>query len=147
MSVPGHILISVTAGGLLYYVTRSIPALSWFLITGVLIDIDHYIDYARENGLSFDLKKVYVSCKYGHVNFKNLTIILHSYELAAVLWLVIFLFGLGVTWKSAAAGLTLHLVLDAAVNPLVPAAYFLWFRIANDFETKKINRASQKRRP
>lgn len=140
MKVVGHTVISLTAGSALYYFTRSLPGVAWFLIAGILIDLDHYLDYAREKGISFDLKKVYGSCKNGHINFKNLTLFFHSCELAAVLWLVIFLFGLNIVWKCAAMGFTLHLIIDMATNPLAPAGYFLWFRIANNFETKKMYR-------
>ncbi|MFH1854215.1 MAG: hypothetical protein ABH815_02775 [Candidatus Omnitrophota bacterium] len=138
MKVVDHTAISIVTGGLLYYWTRSLHGLFWFLAAGIFIDLDHYLDYAREYGFSFNFRKVYHTCKYGHTYFKNLTLILHSYELVAILWLAIFLFDLNISWKAAAIGLTLHIIMDQAANPLKPLAYFLWFRIANNFETEKM---------
>lgn len=134
----GHALISLMAGGALYNYSRSLAGLLWFLIPSIFIDIDHYIDYIRERGVVFDLRKVYRGFKYGHMEFKKIMIILHSYELLIVLWLVVFLFDLNIMWKYAAAGLTLHLFIDQLSNPSLSFAYFLWFRAMNKFETKKI---------
>jgi len=134
----GHALISLTAGGVLYTYSRSLAGVAWFLIASIFIDIDHYIDYVRERGSTLDLGKVYRCLKYGHMKFKKMMIILHSYELLIALWLVVFLFDPNIMWKYAAAGLTLHLFIDQLSNPSLSFAYFFWFRAVNKFETKKI---------
>jgi hypothetical protein len=137
MKVLGHVAISITTGTILYNYSCSFAAFLGFLITSIFIDIDHYIDYIRERGLSFNLKKIYDMC-LSPVYFKKLTLILHSYELMILAWLVIIIFNLNTVWKYVAAGLTLHIFIDQITNPILPFAYFLWFRILNNFETNKL---------
>ena len=140
MKVLGHTVISLTAGSILYNYSHSFSGFLWFLIAGILVDGDHYIDYVRERGLSFNFKKVYNTCKYDYMDFKKMTLVLHSYELLALLWLVVFLFHLNIAWRYAAISFSLHLFIDQFSNPGLPLAYFLLFRIVNKFETKKIFR-------
>lgn len=138
MRVLGHTAVTLTIGSILYNYTHSFAGLLWFLIGGVFVDLDHYIDYIREHGVSLDLKKVQNIYKYEYMNFKKITLIFHSYELLLLLWLAIFIFNLNIIWTYAAIGLALHLFIDQITNPILPLAYFLWFRILNNFETKKI---------
>ena len=138
MKVLGHTVISLATGSILYNHGHSFDGFLWFLIAGIFIDIDHYIDYVRERGISFDFRKVYKACKYGYMDFKKITFILHSYELLILLWLVVFLFNLNIVWRYAAIGFTLHLFFDQICNPIFPFTYFLWFRITNNFETEKL---------
>lgn len=138
MRVLGHTAISVIIGGISYNHTRSLSGFLWVLTAGILIDMDHYIDYIRNRGFSFNIKKVHNTCRYGYLNFKKITLILHSYELLILLWVSIFIFGLNSIWKYAAIGFTAHLFLDQIFNPVRPFGYFLAFRIANNFETKKL---------
>lgn len=138
MRVLGHVAITVTAGTILYNYANSIYSLLSFLVAGILIDLDHYIDYVREYGMTFDIKKVHHACKYENTNFKKTTFILHSYELIALFWLAIIIFNLSIIWKYCAIGLTLHLFIDQVTNPTWPLAYFFLFRLLNNFDTKKI---------
>lgn len=134
----GHTAISLAAGSIVYNYSHSFLGFLWFSIVGIFIDLDHYVDYIREHGISFDCKEVYNTCKYGHKTFRKLTLVLHSYELLLSLWLAIILFNLSILWKYVAISFTLHLFIDQITNPISPFGYFFWFRIANNFETKKI---------
>ena len=138
MKVTGHAVISLAGAGILYKLTDSFGVFLWVLIMGVFIDIDHYVDYIRENGVSLNPKKVYSACEEGHIYFKKLMLFFHSYELMLILWLAIFMLDLGAVWKYAALSFSLHLLLDQMANPVVPFAYFFSFRAANSFATKKI---------
>lgn len=138
MKIMGHAVTSLIAGGILYKFTYSFAAFLWVLILGIFVDLDHYIDYVRENGVSFNPKKIYSTCKYGHIYFKKLTLVLHSYELIIILWIAIFVLDLNIVWKCAAISFSLHLFIDQIANPVMPLTYFFLFRIANHFETKKI---------
>ncbi|MFC1666402.1 hypothetical protein ACFL0P_00830 [Candidatus Omnitrophota bacterium] len=137
MIVLGHVAISLTGASIIYSYTHSLAGFLGFLITGIFVDLDHYIDYIRERGLSFNLIKICSTFRREYMSFKRLTVFLHSYELLALLWTAIFIFNLNIVWKSAAISFTLHLFIDQISNPVAPLAYFLWFRIMNNFETKK----------
>ncbi|MFC1624694.1 hypothetical protein ACFL28_05255 [Candidatus Omnitrophota bacterium] len=135
----GHTVISLAAGSILYNYGHSARiGLASFLIASIFLDLDHYIDYVREHGVSLDFKKICNAFRNCCNEFKRVTIFLHSYEVLILFWLCIFMFDLGVIWKYCAIGFTLHLLIDQIVNPMVPLAYFLSFRIATNFETEKI---------
>jgi uncharacterized membrane protein YqjE len=137
MKVLGHIAITITTGSVLYNYSHSLSAFLCFLIAGIFIDLDHYIDYVREHGLSLNLKSIYNTCM-SPIYFKKITLILHSYELMILVWVIIIIFNLNVLWRYVAMGLTLHVLIDQITNPILPSAYFLWFRIVKNFETAKI---------
>ena len=134
----GHAIISLGVGSIFYYFSRSIAGFLWIMAVGVLIDGDHYLDYIRERGISYNLKKVYMEMRCGYRDFKKLTLFLHSYELTALLWLCIYALNLGPTWKFVAIAFTLHILIDQLVNSITPLSYFLWFRRINNFETVKL---------
>ena len=139
MSVIGHSIITLTLGSILYKATQSVPGFFMFLSAGVLIDIDHYIDYVRERGLGFDLKKIYVECRDSYKNFDKIVIFLHSYEIVLISWLLIFRFDLNILWINATMSLALHIFIDQLVNPTVsPFAYFFSFRAINKFKVEKL---------
>lgn len=138
MRVLGHAAITLTAGAILYNYTNSLYGFLSFLIVGIFMDLDHYIDYVREYGMTFDIKKVINACKYENMAFKKITFVLHSYELVALFWSAIFAFNLSIIWKYCAVGLTLHLFIDQVTNPVLPLTYFFLFRAVNNFDTKKI---------
>jgi len=87
MSPTGHLLTTTAACGLSYAVGGSLPLTAGLLLGGFLIDVDHYFDYVVfERQLSLNPLKFlsyYLDCK-----LKRAVLILHSYELMAVLWLI-----------------------------------------------------------
>jgi len=138
MKVSGHTVISLTVGGILYYYSHYLAGFLGLFLAGVFMDLDHYIDYVREKGISFNYKNVYGICKNGDKHFKKLTLILHSYELVIFFWLAVVFFKLDVIWYYIGIGLTLHIVVDQITNRVMPLGYFLSYRFANDFDAKKI---------
>jgi len=91
----GHAAVTLTAGGILYKYNHSFAGFLSFLITGILVDMDHYFDYIRENGISFNPSNVYKACAY-HGHFKKLFLFLHSYELLIALMLALLSFNLNI---------------------------------------------------
>ncbi|MDP8230104.1 MAG: hypothetical protein P9L93_03270 [Candidatus Gorgyraea atricola] len=124
-------------GTILYNYAHSLNGFLCFLMAGVLIDADHYLDYAREHGISLNLKKVYNTCKTP-TSFKRLTLILHSYEFVIILWALIFAFDLNIIWNYIAIGFTLHLLIDQVTNPVRSLSYFFLFRALNSFKVEKV---------
>ncbi len=137
MRVLGHTAASLTMGTILYNYAHSLSGFLCFLMAGILMDADHYLDYAREHGISLNLKKVYNTCKTP-TSFKRLTLILHSYEFVIILWALIFAFDLNIIWNYIAVGLTLHLLIDQVTNPVRSFSYFFLFRALNNFQVEKV---------
>ncbi|MDB4349526.1 hypothetical protein OAA99_01070 [Omnitrophica bacterium] len=111
-------------------------------LTGVFLDIDHILDYFWNCGVRFNIREFYDYCI--NVRYKRISLILHSYELLIVLWVLIIALGLGNIWKAIAIGATQHLVLDhmrnASTGRMNWRSYFLSFRIKNRFKTEKITK-------
>jgi hypothetical protein len=104
--------------------------------SGVLIDLDHYLEYCLIRGkFPFRYKDLVDFCYDQRVT--KLYLILHSYEFILCLWLLISLFHLGSIWIGVAIGLTTHLFFDQFTNPIKPFFYFMSFRLMHRFEKSK----------
>ncbi len=140
-----HIIASVSLGAVIAYFTQSLSAGLLCLVSGVLIDIDHFFEYIMHHGLSnLNPGYIYRACerlsypeKEGGV--KKLYLLFHVAEIAVLLWAG-FLFTRNIYILALAAGYTLHLVMDAATNKIKPYAYFMSFRMKNRFNTAVFRR-------
>ena len=116
---------------------HSWPATLGCFLSGILIDIDHYLEYCiSKKKFPYRYKELLDFCLY-HKESK-LYLFFHAYEYLIILWLSIYFFDLGKIWIGIAIGLTAHLIFDQFTNPIKPLFYFLTFRIKNKFETSKI---------
>ena len=141
MKPGGHIVFTLTISGLLYLVFKSSAAFFASLIGGVLIDMDHLLDYYLQEGVSaFRLKSIYLWCS--EQKFKFTYLFLHSIELIFLIWCIISLFKLGVAWIAMAVGLTQHLLLDILLNKgkIYSYSYFLSYRISKGFKKEGLLR-------
>lgn len=103
---------------------------------GILIDLDHPLDYMLTNNFRLDIRDMYRS--YLAVSIKKAYLIFHSYELIILLWLSIGFFSLSNAWKAAAIGFTQHIVFDALYNRINALAYFFTYRLINNFDAIKL---------
>ena len=105
-------------------------------LAGVLIDLDHIIDYYLNYGFTVSIKKIYNCCEM--MDLKKLYIVLHSYELIAFLWAAIYIFSLSKFWQAIALGLTQHIILDQLFNPIRTFGYLFTYRFFNAFDADRI---------
>lgn len=105
-----HVITTVPVSALSYGMTTSWKCAIGVLIVGILIDIDHVLEFWHDNRLSFDVQKFF---KYGNsgVNTRQY-VVFHSYEIIPFLFIGIqfsiypfFCWGMLI-------GLILHLFLD-----------------------------------
>ena len=123
MKPPGHAAISLTIGGVLFAITKSPYSMVAALITGVMIDLDHLVEYymwfVRE-----DNSRVWY--------------FLHDYELLIPAFVAVHLSG----WDPVVLGVTFafqgHLLTDQIFNPMAPLAYFLTYRAVKRFRRREI---------
>jgi hypothetical protein len=141
---PGHhAVVSIIVSGILYTIFKSIGLTVASLVSGILVDADHVIDYWIEHGLRFDLKQLFNY--FDEKNFENrerLFFIFHAWE-----WLIIlFVVAMLTEWNPWITGLLVgygqHMVLDELYNsfkyrirPFV-WGYFLLWRWNNGFRFK-----------
>jgi len=117
---PGHAAVSLALGGGTWLFTGSPGSLVVALLVGVLLDLDHLLDYYR--WLILDRSN-------------RLWLILHSYELLLPALFISY----ASDWNPLAIAGTLallgHLLGDQWANPIRPLGYFFTFRALNRFRT------------
>ena len=132
-----HVIVSagVSLGVQAYF--NSWPATTTCFLSGILIDLDHFLDYYIEKKtIPFRYKDLVDFC----IDFKGkkVFLLLHSYELLIMLWLLIYLLHLDLAWIGFAIGVTIHMAFDQFTNPIKPLFYFLTYRILNHFKSSKL---------
>jgi hypothetical protein len=137
MKVKYHIVASAGISLGCQAAMHSWPATLGCFFSGVLIDLDHYLEYyIFRKKFPYRYKDLFDFCWYNEES--KLYLFLHAYEYPFILWFLIYFFSLGKVWLGVALGLTTHLAFDQWINPGKPLFYFLMFRIKNQFEKIKI---------
>ena len=128
----------------LYAYSRSVPEAASCFLSGVLIDLDHVVDFHLFSGERFSLVNFFSWCYESR--WRKVTLILHSYELFGILCAVAYYLDSavlqGIIW-----GAGLHLLLDQLANPrtyrLSPWFYLLGYRMAMGFRRDKLQLSLQ----
>ena len=134
---PGyHIVVSAGLSAGVQATMHSWPATIGCFFSGVLIDLDHCLEYCfLRKKIPYNYQDLVDFCWDTKVN--KLYLIFHAYEFLFIFWFLIYFFYLGYLWWGIAIGLTVHLACDQFTNPIKPWFYFLTFRIKNSFEKTK----------
>ncbi len=137
MRTLGHMLTSAGVGLVTYHRYKSPGAALASFLAGWVIDIDHVIDYVRAHGWKVSWFHVNEA---RHEDYSGkLYLLLHSYELLALFFLLFRHprrqpYRVGIT-----ASVLTHLLLDQKFNPCRrPGTYFLAHRIRKRFDARKI---------
>lgn len=99
---------------------------------GVLVDLDHFIDYYSDRGFTIKIKDMYDS--FVRMEIGKLYLVLHSYELVIALWISACALSFPGIWVAVAIGMTQHIILDQMTNPLTPLSYFITYRMRKGFD-------------
>ncbi len=132
-----HVTISVGSGLILGLLTRSWVAGTSCCLVGILVDLDHFLDFWLNRGFSLDIRQFF-DFNY-HGSSRRFFDILHGYEFIPLLWYLGSLAG----WTHAGPGLTLgyaiHLLSDQFFNNhLNRWTYFFTYRLYHGFDSGKI---------
>ncbi|TAN59715.1 hypothetical protein EPN16_06685 [bacterium] len=95
------------------------------------------MDYYLHTGINLRVVNFFHWCN--NRKFEYLTLIFHSFELLFILWIVIYMFGLGSFWVALAIGFSQHMILDLFGNGKflkTHSIYFLTLRAAKGFRIK-----------
>lgn len=132
-----HIVASAAIATGLQFTLHSWPATLGCFFSGVLIDLDHYLDYCIiHKKFPFKYQDLVEFCF--DIDVKQHYLFLHAYELMFILWVLIYYLGLGKIWIGIALGLTTHMIFDQFTNPIKPLFYLITYRAMNGFEKSKI---------
>lgn len=140
MRLKGHIIITLTISGILYFIYNSFSVFISSLIGGILIDIDHLLDYYIHRGMDFKIRDFFNWCYENQ--WDTLILFFHSIELMFILWLIISIFNLGIFWIGLAIGISQHIILDIIFNSemINIFSYFFIFRFIKGFRREYIMR-------
>jgi len=133
IDISAHVLSASVFCAIIYSASGKLSYAAAFLMGAVFIDLDHLIDSFLFSKTKFNLKDFFSA---SHINSGKVYLILHSWELIFVLFLVSY------TLNSAqlfifACGLTLHLTIDI-VQRKNKLAYFIFYRLMKKFDVKVI---------
>lgn len=103
-------------------------------LSGILLDVDHFIDFYLRKKKALpayeELVRFCMEEKEGRIY-----LVLHSYELTLLLWVSAFFFP-NLVWIGFLFGMTVHLLLDQFFNDIHPLAYFWVYRAHYKFPHK-----------
>jgi hypothetical protein len=131
-----HSALSAGAAVGIYFYSGSLVEAVAFAIFGILVDLDHLIDYLRETGFNLKIKDF-----MGYFETRKplkLWLVFHSWDF----WL--FIFAVTFFWDGhyiimwGLAGWFFHLGLDQFSNRLHPLAYFFVFRLNKKFKAEEL---------
>ena len=136
MKTTAHIYASIAAGGAAYGLTGS-PAISVScLLSGVLLDVDHLLDFYLLTDERFTFNGFLSWCH--ELRWKKIYLVLHSYELYFLLVLAACLFTSEVL-TGVLLGMGLHLLMDQLGNTALNKwFYFMTFRYRSGFASSAL---------
>lgn len=135
-----HLLLSLSAGVIVWRVWKK-PFLSFFgaIFGGLLIDLDHFIDYFLAFGWSFDF--FYFIKGFEFLKTDKMYILFHGWEYVLVFFVALLVLK-NKTAKSLCLALALalffHLVSDVFMDKVSPKSYFIILRAEKNFDLEKI---------
>ncbi len=137
MKFSHHIAVSTIISSILYVLFKSWSLTIASFLSGVFLDLDHYIDYVFECGSPFNMRKFF-HCIYEE-KLKKIYLILHSWEWSIVL----IIMGWMLDWNHWVVGVMIgyghHMVLDALFNTHWPIlGYSLLWRGKKNFVSKLV---------
>jgi hypothetical protein len=135
MRLTEHIAASAAASAGIYAVTKSPEMAVCSFLTGVLIDVDHLLDYWLEKSFDLNIARFFKTCN--ECNFTITRLYFHSIEVVIVLCAAAYC-----TRSLLITGLTLgaaqHIALDQLKNKVYPASYFFTYRLFNGFKAANV---------
>lgn len=131
MKAGQHIACSGILSGALYLVCPSPEMAVASFLAGVLIDIDHCVDYVIEFGFRPDWHRFFRSFEEGQ--YTRIYIVFHGWEWLPVLGLMSWLTGYDPFFVGALFGVAQHLILDQLTNGASSLGYSLLWRWSRGF--------------
>lgn len=138
MQVRYHIVTSAALSGLLYALLRSWPMSVACMAAGVLVDLDHVMDYVVQYGFKPDLKFFLSSFPEG--KYRRIFILLHGWEWVLAVTAAAWHAGWPPVASGVLAGYSLHMIFDQFVNHPDSWGYFLVWRLRHKFVATSIFR-------
>lgn len=135
MKVSQHIAVSLPVAGGVYAVSGSWQMAAASVAGGVLVDVDHLLDYFIEYGAHFSIKNFFSSFPEGR--YRRIFIPLHGWEWIVVGTVLAWLTGWNVWIVGFMIGFCHHMLTDQLMNSASPLGYSLVWRLATGFDPSR----------
>ncbi len=135
MKLKQHIATSLLFSAFLYAISKSWIIFGSSLISGVLIDLDHVLDYFMAYGINIRIKQFFEVCH--NLKIPRARLIFHSWELLFLLSISAFIARWNPWIVGTIVGFTQHIVLDQVFNKPNKWTYFFFWRLRKDFSMKR----------
>lgn len=132
MLIKQHAIASTVVAGGLWLITDSWQMAVASLISGVIVDIDHTVEYAVEHGFSLDIKR-FIRLVF-EAKYKRVFYLLHSWEWFIAGLVMVWATGWNVWGVGLMVGYGQHLVLDQVGNRGTLGSYSLVWRWKRGFD-------------
>lgn len=133
MKAKHHAISSLTLGLILSYLFKNLNVFLATSLVGILLDLDHLFDFWHAKPKNPFNLKAFFSTKTYMQKEHTAYVPLHGYEFAILLWILTWQLDWSPILTGAAAGMSLHLILDDIGNELKTLSYFLTYRIYKKF--------------
>jgi hypothetical protein len=127
-----HVALSLTFAGILLAVFRSWEMAVASLVPGVLLDVDHVLDFLVQRRDRFTVRR-FLEVIY-HREYPRCYVLLHAWEWLFILGIVVWVSG-GNPWLLGLyLGWAQHMIADQLTNDAKWWSYFLLGRMTHRFE-------------
>ena len=126
-----HAIASLGCSVIFYLIFKSFLYSVVCFLAGILVDLDHVIDYVRCTGWNLDIKHFF-QFMY-EIRYKRLTILFHAWEFSVLFVIMIIVTGGNLFVLAVGIGFVQHLIFDQCTNPVKPLAYFITYRLRHKF--------------
>lgn len=134
-----HLFFSFMAFGIIFIAFHDLRWAVLAFLSGIFIDLDHFVDYFMTYKFSFKLKNFFLS--YQCVDSGKVYVFLHSWEVVFLILMTGFFTGLEKSAAAVVLGMSLHLLVDQVLNfKKEPRFYFLTYRFMKNFDLKTLDK-------
>lgn len=134
MKFEHHIAVSTLVSGILYLIFKSWGLSTASLISGICIDIDHVLDYFRENRKRFDFRG-FMTFFYREKHQK-ITLLFHGWEWLLCVGLAVVLTNFNPWITGLFIGYGHHIISDYFYSKASIMTYSLIWRWKNGFDSE-----------
>lgn len=139
-----HLIVSFFIFVLIYIFFGSWKLAILAFLSGLLIDLDHLVDYFLVYRTNFDPEKFFNG--YQFIESKKVYVFLHGWEWIVVILLVGFLAGITRPAIAMALGIFGHLAVDQILSfRHEPFFYFLTYRFIKKFNLEDLDKEFRKK--
>lgn len=131
-----HAIASLGCSVIFYLIFKSFLYSVVCFLAGILVDLDHVVDYVRCTGWNLNIK-YFFQFVYG-IHYDHLTILFHAWEFSVLFVIMIVLTGGNLLVLAVGIGFIQHLIFDQCTNPIKPFAYFITYRLKHKFSKECI---------